>query len=398
MISPIFKDLRLGVLSAGNFMIGTSMFVIGGLLNQLAEAFQVSIAKAGYLIAAFALTSVVAAPLFATLSARFDRRKLLTLMLLICALANGLAYFAQTYEQLLATRLVAAISSAVFTPQAAAVLGLLVTPAQRTQATSAIMLGWSLAAVLGVPLGVWVGAHFGWRTTMGLIGLSSLVVAAALWLILPRGLHVPRINLQSWMRVLRTPALLLLIGTSLIFASGHHSVFSYIAPIIAAIQPDDPALLSSLLLTYGVAAVLSNVLAVVLMNRLGLESMVRIWGLIPLAVLLLWPLLSQNLTTLYLLIFFWGVGAAGFNGLQQARLASVAPGLAAASIALNSSAFYLGQSSGTLLGGALWDVVNAQYLPWLGVALIGLAMLLSRQARHAVRRHQASEPAGDTEA
>lgn len=388
MLPHIFKDLRLGVLSAGNFMIGTSMFIIGGLLNQLAHDFQVSIAKAGYLIAAFALTSVIAAPLFATLSGRFDRRKLLTLMLLICALANGAAYFAQTYEQLLITRLVAAVASAVFTPQAAAVLGLLVTPAQRTQATSAIMLGWSLAAVLGVPLGVWVGAHFGWRSTMGMIGMMSLFTAIVLWKILPPNLCVPKINLQSWLTVLRTPALLLLIGTSLIFASGHHAVFSYIAPIITTLHPNSPALLSSLLLTYGVAAVVSNVMAVLLMEQLGLEKMVRIWGLIPLAVLMIWPLLSSNLYALFGLLFFWGVGAAGFNGLQQARLASVAPMLAGASIALNSSAFYLGQSTGTLLGGAAWNLIGANYLPWLGVLLITIAMLLSRQGRHAVRKHQ----------
>lgn len=390
-VPPLFKDLRLGVLSAGNFVIGTNMAVLSGLLGQLAEDLQVSIAKAGYLIAAFALTCVIAAPLFATLSARFERRKLLSLMLLVCALANGLAYFAQSYEQLMATRLLAAVSTAVFTPQAAAVLGLLVAPAQRRQATSAIMLGWSMAAVLGVPLGVWIGAHFGWRSSMGLIGLASLLTAGAVWIILPASLFVPRINLQSWLSVLKTPALLLLIGTSLIFAAGHHAVFSYIAPMVASVQPGHPALLSSLLLTYGVAAVVSNVLAVLLMEKIGLESMVRVWGLIPLAVMLILPLLSHQLIALYFLLFLWGMGAAGFNGLQQARLATVAPTLAAASIALNSSAFYFGQSTGTLLGGALWNEIGARHLPWLGLALITLAMLLSRKGRHAAQHHQARD-------
>ena len=384
--TPIFKDLRLGALSAGNFMIGTSMYIVGGLLNQLAAEFQVSIAKAGLLIAAFALTSVVAAPVFATLSARLDRRKLLTVMLLVCALANGLACFAQTYEQLLATRLIGAISSAVFTPQAAAILGLLVLPAQRTQATSAIMIGWSLASVLGIPLGVWIGHALGWRMTMGLLSVASLMTAAFLWSALPSGLHVPPINLRSWLTVLRTPALVLLIATSTIFAAGNHAFFSYYAPAIATLRPDDPTLLSSLLLAYGVAAVLSNVLAIVLMNRLGLEKMVRLWGLIPILVFALWPLLSGWLLALFMLQLLWGIGAAGFNGLQQARLVTIAPALASASIALNSSAFYLGQSSGTVLGGIAWDLIGPRYLPWVGLALLIVAMLLSRKGRHAARR------------
>ena len=384
--TPIFKDLRLGALSAGNFMIGTSMYIVGGLLNELAAEFQVSIAKAGFLIAAFALTSVIAAPLFATLSARLDRRLLLTAMLLVCALANGLACLAQSYEQLLATRLIGAISSAVFTPQAAAILGLLVLPAQRTQATSAIMIGWSLASVLGIPLGVWIGQALGWRTTMGLLSIASLLTALFLWTALPRGLHVPPINLRSWLTVLKTPALVLLIATSTIFAAGNHAFFSYYAPAIATLRPDEPALLSSLLLAYGVAAVLSNVLAIVLMTRLGLEKMVRLWGLIPILVFALWPLLSGWLLALFALQLLWGIGAAGFNGLQQARLVTIAPALASASIALNSSAFYLGQSSGTVLGGIAWDLIGPRYLPWVGLVLLIVAMLLSRKGRHAARR------------
>lgn len=384
-IPALFKDARLGVLSAGNFMVGTSMYIIGGLLNELAAAFDVSIAKAGFLIAAFAITSVIASPLFATLSAKIDRRVLLTAMLLVCAFANGIAYWAQTYEQLLATRVLAAVSAAVFTPQAAAVLGLLVTPAQRTQATSAIMLGWALASVLGVPLGVWIGHALGWRAALGTIGLASLATAAALWMLLPP-MQVPAINLRSWLTVLRTPALSLLIATSAIFAAGNHAVFSYIAPLVSTLHPDNPGMLSSLLLAHGVAAVLSNVLAVLLLQRLGLEKMVKFWGLLPLVVFLVWPLLAHWVVALFVLQVLWGIGASGFSGLQQARLAAVAPALASASIALNSSAFYLGQSTGTLLGGAAWGLMDPRYLPWLGLALLIPAILLSRKGRHAARR------------
>lgn len=384
-IPPIFKDSRLGVLSAGNFVIGTSMYIVGGLLNDLAAEFQVSIAKAGFLIAAFAITSVIASPVFATLSARIDRRVLLTGMLLVCAVANGLAYFAQTYEQLLATRLVAAISSAVFTPQAAAILGLLVTPAQRTQATSGIMLGWALAGVLGVPLGVWVGHLAGWRVAMAMIAVMSMLCAACVWRVLPEKLFVPAINLRSWLTVLRTPALSLLIATSAIYAAGIHGVFSYIAPLISSLRPNDPGLLSSLLLAHGIAAVASNILAVLLIDRLGLEKMVKIWGLLPIAVFLVWPLLADYLVALFVLQMLWAVGAAGFSGLQQARLAAVAPALVSASIALNSSAFYLGQSTGTMLGGAVWTLIEPRYLPWLGLLLLTSAMLLSRKGRHAAR-------------
>lgn len=384
-LPPVFRDARIGALCAGNFMVGTSMYIVGGLLVQLSDAFQVSVAQAGFLIAAFALTCVVASPVFATISARIDRRVLLTSMLLLCATANGLAWFAQTYEQFLATRVLAAVASAVFTPQAAAALGLLVTPAQRTQATSAIMLGWALASVLGVPLGVWIGHAAGWRVAMSSLGGASLLLAFVLWRLLPP-MQLPPINLRSWLTVLRTPALSLIIGASAIFGAGNHAVFSYIAPLISHIQPQEPTLLSSLLLAHGIAAVLSNVLAIVLIGRIGLESMTRLWGLLPIAVFAVWPLLSGWVIALFAMQMIWAVGAAGFSGLQQARLASIAPALSGASIALNSSAFYLGQSTGTLLGGAAWSLMDPRYLPWLGLCLLVPAMLLSRKGRHAAKK------------
>ncbi|MGQ0619468.1 MAG: MFS transporter [Panacagrimonas sp.] len=386
-VPAIFTDRRLAALSAGNFVVGTSLHIVSGLLNQLASAFQVSIAKAGFLIAAFAITSVIAAPLFATLGSRFDRRLVLTLALVVCALANGAAFFAQTYEQLLVTRLFAAITSAVFTPQAAAVVSRLVPDHQRSQAISAIMLGWGMASVLGIPLGVWIGHALGWRTAFGLIGLVSLAAAAGVWLLLPRGLSVAPVNLASWLAVLRTPALLLLIGTSTIFAAGIHTVFSYYAPMIGALHAEDGhRVLSGLLVVHGIASVVSNLVAIMWMERLGLEKISRLWGLLPILTFLVWPLAADGVIVLFVLQLFWSIGAAGFNSLQQARLVEVAPVLASASVALNSSAFYLGQSGGSLLGGAVWDVVGPRYLPWVGMLLLIVAMLISRKGRHAAKK------------
>lgn len=382
----LFSDRRLAALSVGNFIVGTSLYIVGGLLNELAAEFEVSIAKAGFLIAAFAITSVVAAPLFATLGSRVDRRLLLTGALVVCAIANLAACFAQTYEQMLATRLLAAITSAVFTPQASAVVGRLVPDHLRSKAITAIMLGWGLASVLGIPLGVWVGHTLGWRVSFGLVGAASLLAAAGVWWQLPRGLFLPPVNLSSWLTVLRTPALLLLIATSTIFAAGIHSVYSYYAAMISQLHAGDHGLLSALLLTHGIAAVASNLLAIALMEKLGLEKISRLWGLLPTVVFLAWPLAADWVIALFVLQILWGVSATGFNSLQQARLVEVAPLLTASSIALNSSAFYLGQSAGTLLGGAAWEFTGPRYLPWVGVVLLIIAILVSRKGRHAARK------------
>lgn len=387
----IFTDPRLFALSMGNFVVGTSLFIVGGLLNDLASAFNVSIARAGFLIAAFAITSVIAAPLFATLSSRLDRRPLLAGVLLICALANGLAVIAQTYEQLLGTRLLAAVTSAVFTPQASAVLGVLVAPERRNQAISAVMIGWGLASVMGLPAGVWIGHELGWRWAFGGIAAGSLLAAAAVWFLLPARLYVAPIGLASWTWVLRSPALLLLLATSCIFAAGNHAVLSYFSPMILSLPQGSHRLLSGLLVAQGVAALASSLLAVLLMNRLGVEKISRLWGLLPAVVLLVWPLAANFVVALFVMQLIWSLGAAGFNGIQQARLIAVAPALAAASIALNSSAFYLGQAGGTLIGGLAWGWIAPRFLPWVGLLLVVAAIVLSRKGRHAARKVRAAD-------
>ena len=144
----------LWALMVGNFVIGTGVMAVPGTLNDISRSLQVSIPQAGLLITAAAILMGVGAPLFATLVAGWDRRRLLTLSLLWYALFMGISAFAPSYGWLLPLRVLAVIPPAIFTPQAAACVGLLVPAAQRGRAITFVFLGWSVASVLAMPLSV----------------------------------------------------------------------------------------------------------------------------------------------------------------------------------------------------------------------------------------------------
>nr|MDQ6882158.1 MFS transporter [Pseudomonadota bacterium] len=167
-------------LLAGNFVVGTGVMMVPATLNELSSSLQVPVATAGQLITASAIVMCFGAPLLAALVAGWDRRRLLALSLAWFGMLHLACTLMPSFAALLPMRMLAVIAPAVFTPQAAACVGLLVTPDQRARAITFAFLGWSVASVLGMPLGAFIGAMVGWRSAFSAVGLLSL--ASALWI------------------------------------------------------------------------------------------------------------------------------------------------------------------------------------------------------------------------
>ena len=158
------------------------------------------------------------------------RRRLLALSMvwygllhLACAMAPGMA-------ALLPLRVLAVIAAAIFTPQAAACVGLLVPPEQRGRAITFVFLGWSVASVLGMPLAAFIGGTLGWRSAFVAVGILSLASAVWVWRDMPNGIRPPALSLAAWRETLRSPALMLCIAVTVLYSAGQFVVFSYFAP------------------------------------------------------------------------------------------------------------------------------------------------------------------------
>jgi DHA1 family inner membrane transport protein len=194
------------------------------------------------------------------------------------------------------------------------------------------------------------------------------------------------LNLQRWIDIARTPALVFLTLATMLNAMGNHLVFSYMAPTLLALHNAGGTVIAALIFVNGLGGVAGSLLAVYAMQRIGL-SRVAYWstGLVA-VVFCVWPFGAAVLALIFVMQFFWSAGIAGFPSVQQSRFVAIAPTLASATIALNSSVGYLGNSMGTAVGGRLWGVVGARYLPWaallLMLASIGFSLLSDRSARH----------------
>lgn len=372
----------LWALLFGNFVIGTGVMVVPGTLNYISTSLAVSVPDAGQLISAAALVMCLGAPLMVAVVAKWDRRRLLALVMLWYGVLHLLSATMPTFGSLLAVRVLTVISPAIFTPQAAACIAFLVPPHLRGKAISLVFLGWSLASVLGMPLGSLVGGTLGWRYAFATVGLLSLLSALWVWRAMPDGVRPPAFSLATWRETLQSRPLMLCIAVTALYSAGQFVLFSYFAPYYKATFDITPTQLSLMFAWFGAFGFLGNLWVTRNIERLGPARTVLVaMGSIAVS-LLIWPLGTSLLLTALVLIP-WALGCFSANSAQQARLSSLAPALTSGSIALNTSAMYAGQAVGATSGG--WLIAQGQManLHWAGLAGLLLAMMVSMLATRA---------------
>lgn len=367
----------------GNFVIGAGVMVVPGTLNEISADLQVPVAGAGQLITVGGVVMCLGAPLLAAVVAGWDRRRLLALSMLWYALLHLACAAAPGLGWLLPLRAVALVPPAIFTPQAAACVGLLVPPQERGRAITFIFLGWSLASVLGLPMGAFVGGTLGWRAAFGVVAVLSVVSAAWVWRTLPDGVRPPALSREAWAQTFASRPLMLCVAVTVLYAAGQFVLLSYLAPYFHQTLNTSAAAISLLFMCFGAFGFLGNVLMSRHIDRIGADRAVLVSVGLMAVSFIAWPIASISLLLAAIVLVPWGLGCFASNSAQQARLAALAPALASASIALNTSALYAGQAIGA--GGGGWLILHAGFgvLHWAGLAALLAAMALSVLAARA---------------
>jgi predicted MFS family arabinose efflux permease len=376
----------LWALLAGNFVIGTGVMVVPGTLNEISASLSVTVATAGQLITAAAVVMCLGAPLLAAVVAGWDRRQLLALTLLWYAAGHALAALMPSFGALLPVRMLTVVAPAIFTPQAAACAGMLVPPEHRGRAVTFVFLGWSMASVLGLPIGALIGGHLGWRMAFMAVAMLSIVSAASIWLTLPTGIRPAALTAAAWSRVLRSPVLMGIVSVTALQGAGQFVLFSYFGPILKQSFGADATTLSLMWALFGAFGLVGNMAVSRFIDRVGAGRMVLLTTSLIALSLLLWPFAS-TLAWLAVVLMPWGLGCFAANSAQQARLVGLAPALAPGSVALNSSGIYIGQAVGAAVGGWLLAHDAAPWMSKVGFALlllaIGLSVAIDRSRRPA---------------
>ena len=394
--------LALWSLSFGNVVIGTGALAFVGMLDTIARDLDASPSAIGLIAGCFSLGICLSGPLLGAATSRFDRRTVLTVSLALFAAGHFAAALAGGYWSLLFVRVLTSFAGTLFTPQAAATASLLVSPERRARTMAFVFLGWSIAAVLGMPAGALIASSFGWRTAMTCVGLLSVVGALLVRGCLPAGLFVARIDAAAWRAIAAHPTLLRVVSVTAIHASAQFTLFSYIVVAYHDTLAATPLMLTLLLSLNGAAGFVGNVVAGRIADRRGPPPVI-LFALCAMTVaFVLWTVLftigpgAVGLGVAIVSAVFWGVGNFVSNSMQQVRLVDLAPSLASVSVALNTSAIYLGQFIGAAVGGLVlahpFTSPASQALPWVGLPVFLIAIGVSIAAQRRIERVGPSSP------
>lgn len=348
------RHLPRVALLLGNVAIGLSVLAPAGMLAELAVGLNVGIHDAGLLVTYGAVVLCISSPLGAWLTSRVDRRKLLIATIAILALGEAATAFAPDYWTVLVLRLVLLAAAALYTPQAAATVAMIVPEKERPGAIAFVFLGWSLAIAAGLPLITFLTVNFGWRAAYAILATLGFVICVLLRFALPAGLQGQPLSLASFGIIARNTTIGLILLITLLATSGQFTVTIYLAPLIEKLTGAGPAIAGTFFAIFGVAGLVGNIAATAVVPRLGAQKTFAFCLALTFAGLALWTLGAGSLFVMGAGIAIWGLGFLASNSMQQARLAAAAPELAGASIALNTSLLYVGQAVGSGTGGLLF--------------------------------------------
>ncbi|TGB07365.1 MFS transporter [Streptomyces palmae] len=361
--------LRLLLLALGTFAMGTDSMVIAGILGPVADDLDVSVSAAGQLVTVFALAYALLAPVLATLTAGWPRRRLLLTALAVFTAANVLSALAPSYGPLLATRVLAAAGAALYTPTANAVATTIVPPERRGRALATVLGGMTVATALGVPLGTWLGSA-DWRMTMWLVvalGAAAFIGLALLLRELPEppaaapGLR-ERLTPLTDRRVLGAAA------TTFAFFLAFNSVYIYLSTAVRPATGGDAQRLSLILLVSGVASVAGSWVGGRAVDRFGVRAVLLTGSCAAALAFTTLPWAARSMPTALGYAVVTPLAGWAVSIALPHRLASLDPANAPLLISLNSSALYLGIAAGGGAGSAAIALLGDRWFPLAATA------------------------------
>lgn len=371
--------LQVWILTLSAFAIGTAEFVIAGLLTQLAGTLHVSEGKVGYLITAYALAIVIGGPPLTLLLARYNEKRVLIGLLCLFVAGNIVAGLTTNFHLLLGARVLAGLCQGPFYGIGSVVAARLVSDRMAGRAVGQMFAGLTLANVLGVPAGAWIGNKFDWSTTFMLVAILGLLAmcAIALWLPTLPGKRAER-TVKSQLAVFANPQLLASLLFTMLAWTGFMTFYGYIAPVAEHVAGFTTQGLTLLLVIVGVGLVCGNSIGGTAADR-NLSATLIAGPLAMILTLVLIGLLAHEKWWFAMAAFLFGIAAFANVAPMQMRVmkyGSQAPELASTA---NISAFNVANSLGGIIGGLVIDApsLGAAYIPYaaIGVPVFGLVLI-----------------------
>ena len=370
--------LALFALTLSAFAIGTTEFVIVGLIPTIAEQLNVSLPSAGLLVSLYALGVAIGAPILTALTGKLPRKWLLVGLMALFTAGNLLAWQAPGYESLILARILTGLAHGVFFSVGSAIATGLVAKEKAASAIAIMFSGLTVALVTGVPLGTWIGQQFGWRETFLVVSALGVIAMAGSLLLIPNNLPKGAASsIREQLAVLTKKPLLMVYAKTALGYGGAFTAFTFLAPILQQVSGFGANAVSLILLVYGVSVAVGNIWGGKLADKMGpLPALKLMFGGLALILLMLTFTAPHPVLAVFT-VLVWGAFAFGnVPGLQVLVVKQAVihtPNAVDVASGLNIAAFNVGIALGSVVGGFVVEHLGLMHTPWIGALIVLLA-------------------------
>lgn len=364
-------------LTIGAFAIGMTEFLVMGLLPNVASDLHVSIPQAGQIITGYALGVAIGAPILTILTHSIAKKKLLLLLMIIFILGNAFSMLAPTYPLLIIARIVTALAHGTFLGAGTLIATHLVPPRKKGSAVALVLAGLTIANIVGVPFGTFIGQEFGWRASFGVITILGVIALAGIWGKIPVIRESHDVSIMQEIKAVAKPQVLLMLIAGMFGCASLFALFTYISPVLQEISGFQEQSVTWILVIFGVSVTIGNLIGGKLADWKLLPALLVNFAFLSIVLAALSVTLNNPILAIATL-FIWGAAAFSIMPGIQLRtmtLASEAPMLVATS---NHSFLNMGNAFGAYIGGVVITHFGLGGLPWLasGLAFTGFLLVV----------------------
>lgn len=366
---------KVYVLALISFLVGTSEYIISGILDRIAETLGTSVAAAGQLITVFSLAYAVGTPILMALTAKMDRRKLLLYSLGLFIAANLLTFILPGFGLFIAARIIMALGAGMVVVTALSIAAQIAPQGKQASSIATVTMGFTASLIIGVPLGRMVASAFGWKAVflaIAILGVIAMLVIAA---VIPRMQGDKPVPLVKQLALLKKPQVLVALGITFFWLGGYSLAYTYISPFLLEVTHLNESLISAALLVFGIASLIGSKVGGYSADKRGIIFTLVSGMILHVISLILLSFAGQSVIAIFAVLILWSFAAWSSGPTQQFNLVSLVPESSGVMLSLNQSTMQLSMAVGAAVGGLIVNRVSLASITWFGALGVLIAII-----------------------
>lgn len=368
------SSLKVYILAIVSFLVGTSEYILSGILDKVAGSFDVSLAAAGQLLTIFSLVYAIFTPIIMAVTASMDRRKLIIIGLGIFVISNILAFTLPGYGLFVVARIIMAIGAGIVVVTALNIAAKIAPAGKQASAIATVVMGFTASLIVGVPLGRITADTLGWKSVFGGIALLGIIAMIILSFAIPRIKGDTPIPLRQQLSLLKKPKVALGLSITFFWLGGYSIAYTYLSPYLLEVSGLGDKYLSGALLIFGIASMIGSKIGGLSTDRWGVHRTLSVGLALHIVMLILLSVVTHTLLGVMIVLLLWSFSAWSSGPTQQYHLTTIEPEASGVMLGLNQSMMQLAMAAGAGVGGIAIETISLTSITWMGAVGIAIAI------------------------